>query len=33
MDQLRTLRDEVSFIVDRADTLHIRVLAELERLR
>ena len=33
MDQLRTLRDEVSFIVDRADTLHVRVLAELERLR
>ncbi len=33
MDQLRTLRDEVSFIVDRADTLHLCVLAELERLR
>ena len=33
MDQLRTLRNEVSFIVARADTLRGRVLAELERIR
>jgi len=33
MDKLRTLRDEVSFIVDRAGTLHGQVLAELEKLR
>jgi hypothetical protein len=33
MDQLRTLREEVSFIVERADSLTLRVGAELERLR
>jgi hypothetical protein len=33
MDQLRTLRDEVSFIVARADTLRSRVRASLEEIR
>jgi len=33
MDQLRTLRDEVTFIVERADSLHRLVLAELEIIR
>jgi len=33
MDQLRTLRDEVSFIVARADTLRSQVRASLEELR
>jgi hypothetical protein len=33
MDQLRTLRDEITYVVERADTLHRRVLTELEEIR
>ena len=33
MDQLRTLRDEVAFIVERADSLHGLLIAELENIR
>lgn len=33
MDQLRTLREEVSFIVARADTLRARIRASLEEIR
>ena len=33
MDRLRTLRDEVSYIVERAGTLRGQVRVELERLR